>query len=68
MIQTILECAFGLIIILAAFNEEKLVILEDKLIKKIDVTSAEDVITLEKPKETFFEKILKIFFKIMIYV
>lgn len=41
---------------------------EDKLIKKIDVTSAEDVMTLEKPKETFFEKILKIFFKIMIYV
>ena len=35
MIQTILECAFGLIIILAAFNEEKLVILEDKLFKKI---------------------------------
>jgi hypothetical protein len=34
MIQTILECAFGLIIILAAFNEEKLIVLEDRLIEK----------------------------------
>ena len=41
---------------------------EDKLIKKIEVTSAEDVMVLEKPKETFFDKILKNFVKIIINV
>lgn len=34
-IQTILEAAFGLIIILAAFHNDELVTFEDKIIEKI---------------------------------
>ena len=38
---------------------------DDKLIKKINITSSENVDLYQKPKETFFDKILKVFIKLI---
>ncbi len=38
---------------------------EDRIIKSVNITSSEDVGIYQKPKENFFDKILKVFLKIV---